>query len=122
MRLSLSSINNIYSGIVLYNICRGLVIVQNYSFKYNNGKIISAELDCIDDNGSTERYNYDELYYSFEDLGDEEKSFIKWIRKNSDIIYFSPEIISQLRDCYIQAFADGFNAKLQYSAQEFLQK
>ena len=122
MRLSLSSINNIYSGIVLYNICGGKVIVQNYSFKYNNGKIISAELDCIDSNGSTDKYSYDELYDSFEDLCDEEKSFVSWVRKNPDIVYFNPDIISQFRDCYIQAFASGFNQKLKYSAEESLQK
>lgn len=122
MRLSPNNIDSVYSGSVLYNLCGDKLTVQNYSFKYNNGKIISAELDCIDDNGSTEKYNYDELYYSFEDLGDEEKSFIKWIRKNSDIIYLDPDSIVQLRECYIQAFADGFNSKLKYSAQESLQK
>ena len=122
MRLSLDSVNNIYSGYSLYNICGNKLTVQNYSFKYNNGKIISAELDCIDDSGYTEKYNHDELYDSFDDLCDEEKSFIKWIRKNPDIIYLDPDSIAQLRECYIEAFADGFNSKLKYSAQESLQK
>jgi len=122
MRLSLNSLYNIHFGSLVYNICGDKITVQNYSFKYNNGKIISAELDCIDDSGYIEKYNYDELYDSFDDLCDEEKSFIKWIRKNPDVVYFDPEKVNQLRECYITAFADGFNSKLKYSAQESLQK
>jgi hypothetical protein len=122
MRLSLNNIDSVYSGSVLYNVCGDKLTVQNYSFKYNNGKIISWEVDCIDKDGYTEKYSYDELYDSFDDLCDEEKSFIKWIRKNPDIIYLYPDKVFQFRDCYIQAFADGFNQKLKYSAEEFLQK
>lgn len=122
MRLSLDSIGIIYSGLSLYNICGEKIVVKNYSFKYNNGKIISAELDCIDNNGYTEKYNYDELYDSFDDLCDEEKSFIQWIRKNPDIIYLDPDMVIRLRECYMQGFAEGFTSKLKYSAQELLQK
>ena len=122
MRLSLNNIDSVYSGSVLYNVCGDKLTVQNYSFKYNNGKIISWEVDCIDKDGYTEKYSYDELYDSFDDLCDEEKSFIKWIRKNPDIIYLYPDKVFQFRDCYIQAFADGFNQKLKYSEEEQLQK
>lgn len=122
MRLSLDSIGTVYSGLSLYNIYGEKIVVKNYSFKYHDGKIISAELDCVDYSGYVEKYNYDELYDSFDDLCDEEKSFIQWIRKNPDIIYLDPDMIVRLRECYLQAFAEGFTSKLKYSAQELLQK
>jgi|688.fasta_scaffold263777_3 hypothetical protein len=122
MRLSSNYSKNLYKGLVVYNVYGDKLIVKNYNITYTSEKIDSAEVFCTNEKGLTEKYSLDELYDDFNDLCDEEKSFIYWIRKNTDIIYLDVNTIDLLRKCYVQAFANGFNSKLKYSAQEILQK
>lgn len=122
MRLTLESALNYNSGKILFDICGIRVSVKDYRIISNNNKLSDVEFICYYDNGNEETYKYSQLYDGFEDLDDAEKSFVFWIRKNPDIIYFDLEMIDHLRVCYIDAFYSGFNHKLKYSAEEQLQK
>jgi hypothetical protein len=122
MRLTLDSGLNYTSGDILFDICGRKVKIKDYSIRYNNGKPIQITFVCYYDSGDTGSYSYSQLYDSFDDLDDAEKSFLKWIKKNPDVVYFDIEEIDSLRQCYIDAFYHGFNHRIQYSAEEQLQK
>ena len=55
---------------------------------------------------------------NWDELCDEEKSFLKWIQ-NNDIGNVFFEI---LKIAYMQGYAEGFQSKLKYSSEEQLQK
>jgi hypothetical protein len=52
-------------------------------------------------------------------LCDEEKSFLSWIQNQDDI---SDKFFDILKIAYMQGYAAGFQAKLNYSSEEYLQK
>jgi hypothetical protein len=58
-----------------------------------------------------------------ENPSDPEKSFLHWIKDNNSIFETHDQFNMQvLKKCYVDAFYSGFNYKLQYSAEEQLQK
>ena len=122
MRLTLESSLNIKSLDTVFDICGRQLKVKDYSITYDNGKPIDAKFGCYSLSGDFGIYKYSQLYDSFEDLDDAEKSFLKYLQKNPDIVYFDLEEIDSLRGCYIDAFYSGYNHKLKYTAEEQLQK
>jgi len=122
MRLTLESAINYKSGQILLDMCGRIVSVKDYRVIYNNGQLSDVEFICYYDNGNQATYKYNQLYDSFEDLDDAEKSFLVWIKKNPDIVYFNLDEVDSLRSCYIDAFYNGYNHKLKYLAEEQLQK
>lgn len=122
MRVTLESSLNIKSLDTLFDICGRQLKVKDYSITYDNGKPIDATFGCYNLSGDFGVYKYSQLYHSFDDLKHSEKSFLKYLHKNPDIIYFDMYEIDQLRDCYVSAFEEGFSHKLKYTAQEELQK
>ena len=122
MRLTLESAINYERGQILFDLCGRIVSIKEYRIIYTNGQLSDVEFICYYDNGNQETYKYSQLYDNFEDLDDAEKSFLLWIKKNPDVVYFDLEKLNFLRECYIEAFYNGFNHKLKYSAQEHLQK
>lgn len=122
MRLTLESATKYKSGQILFDLCGKIVSVKDYRVIYNNGELSDVEFICYYDNGNQATYKYNQLYDSFEDLDDAEKSFLVWIKKNPDIVYFNLDEVDSLRSCYIDAFYNGYNHKLKYLAEEQLQK
>jgi hypothetical protein len=61
---------------------------------------------------------------NFEDLCDEEKSFDAWFIQNNAELYkeIDSRIIDLLKMTYMQGYAAGFQAKLKYTSEEYLQK
>lgn len=122
MRLTLESALNLRPGDILFDICGREVSVQEYNKIYNNRILVNITFVCCYSNGDGGTFKYSQLYDSFDDLDDAEKSFLFWIEKNADVVYFDLEEIDSLRECYIDAFYSGFNHKFKYSAEEQLQK
>ena len=101
--------------------------VGDYTITFEKGEPINAYFKCTDVNDPSWHftYQYNEIYQSFEDLSDEDKSFITWIRnegKKQFIGYMYNDEIKELRDPYIAGFVAGFQHRKQMSAQEQLQK
>lgn len=122
MRLTLDSGLNYTTGDTLFDLCGRPLKVKDYSISYSNGKPINITFLCYYSSGDTGSYKYSQLYDSFDDLDDAEKSFLVWVQKNPDVVYFDIEEIDSLRQCYMDAFYSGFNHKLKHTAEEQLQK
>lgn len=122
MRVTLESSLDIKTLDILFDICGRQLKVKDCNIKYDNSKPIDATFGCYSLSGDFGVYKYSQLYHSFDDLENSEKSFLKYLHKNPDIVYFDTYEIDQLRDCYISAFEEGFNHKLRYTAEQQLQK
>jgi hypothetical protein len=56
---------------------------------------------------------------NWDELCDEEKSFLQWINNQDEI---NDRLFDILKDVYMQGYAAGFQARLKYSSDEHLQK
>jgi len=61
---------------------------------------------------------------NWDELCDEEKSFDAWFVQNNAELYkeIDTRIIDLLKTAYMQGYAAGFQSKLKYSSEEYLQK
>ena len=61
---------------------------------------------------------------NWDELCDEEKSFDAWFVKNNGDLYreIDDRIIGLLKMAYMQGYASGFQSKLNYSSEQYLQK
>ena len=61
---------------------------------------------------------------NWDEICDEEKSFDAWFVQNNAELYkeIDSRIIVLLKTAYMQGYAAGFQAKLHYSSEEYLQK
>ncbi len=61
---------------------------------------------------------------NWDELCDEEKSFDAWFVQNNAELYkeIDSRIIDLLKTSYMQGYAAGFQAKLKYASEEYLQK
>jgi hypothetical protein len=61
---------------------------------------------------------------NWDELCDEEKSFDSWFVQNNGDLYreIDDKIIGLLKMVYMQGYAAGFQNKLKYSSDEYLQK
>jgi len=122
MRINLKSCLNIKTLDTVYDMCGRPLKVKDYSITYENGKPVNATFGCYTDSGDFGVYKYSQLYDSFDDIDNAEKSFLKYLSRNPDIVYFDLEELDQIRDSYICGFNAGFEHKLICSAEEQLQK
>jgi hypothetical protein len=115
----------IHSGNILYNIAGTELKVKDYSITFAHGEPKDAYFKCIDNNDPTWEftYKYDELYQNFEDLSDDEQSFISWARTvYSDLKHRFYDDLSEIRTAYSAGFFAGLTYKLKIKAEEQLQK
>lgn len=120
MTLSLKSALNLKSGDTLYDLCGDKLVIKDYSIKYVDGKISNIMFVCYDNHGYTKEYEHYQTYASLDEMDDAEKSFCIWIKKNHDLLYSTD--LEILQQCYVNGFYAGFNSKLNYRAEEQLQK
>lgn len=61
---------------------------------------------------------------NWDELCDEEKSFDAWFVQNNAELYkeIDTRIIDLLKTAYMQGYAAGFQSKLKYTSEEYLQK
>jgi len=61
---------------------------------------------------------------NWDEICDEEKSFDAWFVQNNAELYkeIDNRIIDLLKTAYMQGYAAGFQSKLKYSSEEYLQK
>lgn len=61
---------------------------------------------------------------NWDELCDEEKSFDAWFVQNNGDLYreIDDRIIGLLKMVYMKGYAAGFEARLKYSSEEYLQK
>ncbi len=58
-----------------------------------------------------------------DELCDEEKSFNEWFKENHSLIYgVFGNTFESYKKIYMVGYAAGFQAKLKYSSEEYLQK
>jgi len=114
---------------IVYDITGKQLKVKEYSITFADGRFKDVHFRCIDNSDPTiESYHrYDELYEHFEDLSDEEKHFITWIKTkhydtNLEFKYLDNDEISKIKSAYLSGFAEGFAYRQKISAEEQLQK
>jgi hypothetical protein len=117
----------IITGDVVHDMGGRTLKVGNYTISFEKGEPINAYFTCVDINDPTWHftYQYNEIYQNFEDLSDEHKSFLLWIRDtkvDKFLGYMYNDDIKDLKDSYIAGFAAGFQYRKIVSSQEQLQK
>jgi len=116
----------IHSGDMLYDMSGRELKVKDYSITFAHGEPKDAYFKCIDHNNPKKwefTYKYDELYQNFEDLSDDEQSFISWTRTTyTDLKYRFYDDLSEIRTAYSAGFFAGLTYQLKIRAEEQLQK
>jgi hypothetical protein len=115
----------VHSGDIVYNLAGTELKVKDYSITFAHGEPKNAYFKCIDNNDPTWEftYDYDELYQNFEDLSDDEQSFISWARTvYPDLKYRFYDDLSEIRTAYSAGFFAGLTYQLKIRAEEQLQK
>lgn len=125
--MTLKQALGLMTGTLVYDMSGRKLKVGNYTITFEKGQPINAYFKCTDLNNPTWHftYQYNEIYQNFEDLSDEDKSFMKWMQdegKKHFPGYIYNDEIKELRDLYITGFVAGFEHRKQTSAQEQLQK
>lgn len=119
--ISIKQALTIRSGDTVYDYYGRVLLIHSYFIEYDKGIPTTIEFGCKDINTNEQlRYSYDEIYINYNDLSDEEKLFLIWLRKNTDFyVSYDMELLKQ---AFITGFADGYNYKRKNLAEEQLQK
>jgi hypothetical protein len=124
--MTLRQAMGIHSGDIVYDISGRELTVKDYSITFSHGEPKDAYFTCIDNSDSKKwqfTYKYDELYQNFEDLSDDEQSFISWVRTvYPDLKYRFDDDLNEIRTAYSAGFFAGLTNQLKTRAEEQLQK
>ena len=121
--ISIREALNIKDGYIIHDYCGRMLRVNSYSIKYEKGLPIDVEFGCRDIyTNESFFYSYSEIYSEFNDLSDENKLFLTWLRKNDDCRYLGAEDIQSFKEAFMAGFNRGYYYKLHNSAEEQLQK
>lgn len=121
--ISIKEALDIRDGHKIYDYCGRHLEVKNYSVMYENGSPINIEFGCRDIYTNEKLiYSYDEIYITYEDLSDECKLFLTWLRKDNDCYLKGDREIKELKLAFMGGFTDGYAYKRKNLAQEQLQK
>ena len=116
----------ISSNDIVYDISDRKLTVKDYSITFSHGDPKDAYFTCVDNNDPKKwqfTYRYDELYQNFEDLSDDEQSYLGWVRTvYPDLKYRFYDDLKEIRTAYSAGFFAGLNHKLKIRAEEQLQK
>lgn len=76
----------------------------------------------IDTRLHKESYSFEDLYYNLEEICDEERSFISWVKENREFILDNEESFRAMKKAYMAGFGNGFAHKQTYTYEEQMQK
>lgn len=121
--ISIKQALDIRDGQYVHNYCGRNLKVHSYAVQYEKGQLTNVEFGCIDIN-TNERfmYSYDEIYQNLDDLSDEQKLFLEWLRQDDDCIHLSIEEIKSMEKAFMNGFSNGYSYKYKKLAEEQLQK
>lgn len=121
--ISIREALTIKDGYIIHDYFGRMLRVNNYSIIYEKGLPVSVDFGCKDIyTNESFVYSYDEIYLEFNDLSDENKLFLTWLRKNDNCTYLHTDDIESFKEAFMAGFNTGLSYKLQYSSQEQLQK
>jgi hypothetical protein len=123
--MTLRQAMGLHSNSIVYDICGRELLVKDYSITFAHGEVKDATFKCIDHNDPSWEftYRYDELYQDFEELSDDEKSFVIWSRKvYKDLKYKFSDELTEIKEAYSAGFFAGLTHQLKIRAEEQLQK
>lgn len=97
-------------GDFVYNIFREELIISQINIDIKNNESVAV---CVNTGLFAESYPYSLLYTNFDDLCDEELSFISWANanRNSLLDLHDNYMIEKIQKAYLQGYASGFSSK-----------
>lgn len=109
---------------LIFDICGRSLKIKNYKITYDDqGKPINIIFYCIDINtGALLYFSHNEIYQTYEDLSDENKLFLSWIRKKEDCYTMCEDEFILLKESYLSGFRDGYITKDKINSEHQLQK
>jgi hypothetical protein len=120
--ISIKQALDIRDGDYVYDYYGRHLKVFGYSIVYEKGLPQNIEFSCCDINTNAKFiYQYDELYLNFDDLSDEQKLFLKWLKNQSEY-YDDRYETKKLEQAFMSGFSLGHSYKKQKLAEEQLQK
>jgi hypothetical protein len=121
--ISIKEALTIKDGHIIHDYFGRMLRVNNYSITYDKGSPADVEFGCRDIyTNESFVYSYDEIYLEFNDLSDENKLFLTWLRKKNNCIYLEIEDIQSMKEAFMSGFTEGYSYRKQINAEEQLQK
>lgn len=122
--ISINQALSIVDGDIIFDYCGRTLEVTKYKVvTFNKGNPITIDFYCVDIN--TEQrfiYSYDEIYQNFDDLSDEQKLFIDWLKESKECYLKSSEELQVLKNAFMAGFQHGYQYRQRKTAEEQLQK
>jgi uncharacterized secreted protein with C-terminal beta-propeller domain len=108
---------------LIFDICGRQLKIKSYTVTYNQSEPTNVIFYCVDINtGALLYFCHNEIYQNYEDLSDEDKLFLSWIRKKEDCYTMCEDELLCLREAYLSGFRDGYITKDRINAERQLQK
>jgi hypothetical protein len=122
--ISINEALSITDGDIIYDFCGRTLEVTKYKVvTFNKGNPTTIDFHCIDINTSQRFiYSYTEIYKNYDDLSDEEKLFLEWLKEEKECYLKSSEELELLKNTFMGGFRYGYQYKQQRIAEEQLQK
>jgi len=122
--ISIKEALSIRDGDYIYDYYGYNLKVLGYIITYEQGEVANIEFNCIEINTNQRfLYRYEDIYLNVDDLSDEQKIFLRWLRNNTkDPYYYDLEEIKKIEKAFMTGFSLGYSYKNQKLSEEQLQK
>lgn len=99
-----------------------LIVKSIKSVRDHNEELLHILVITEDKNGIQDTNHHEDVYLpDLDGVGDEEKSWLNWAKKNQDFLE-EFDHLSSVRLIYMNGFANGFEHKRKISFEEMMQK
>lgn len=108
---------------IIYDFCGRTLKIKSSSVTYYKGEPCSVRYYCSDINtGALLYFTHYEIYQDYDDLCDEDKAFLSWIRSKDDCHTMCDDELLLLKDAFLSGFNHGISYTFKRKADEQLQK
>ena len=122
--ISINQALSIVDGDIIFDYCgRPLEVTKYKVVTFTKGSPTSIDFHCRDINtGQRFVYSYNEIYQNFDDLCDEDKLFLQWLKEERDCYLRSSEELQLLRYSFMGGFRNGYKYQQTKLSEAQLQK
>jgi hypothetical protein len=108
--MRLNEVETLNVGDIVYNIYQEELVINSINLNQNN---VEYNILCVNTGLFLESYPHDLLYKTYNDLCDEELSFIFWAVANKNLLLdlHDNDVIKKIKLAYMQGYARGFESK-----------
>lgn len=108
--MRLKEVETLNAGDIVYNIYQEELVINSINLDNTN---VEYNIVCVNTGLFLESYPHDLLYRTYNDLCDEELSFIFWASANKNLLLdlHDNNLVKKIKYAYMQGYARGFESK-----------